>query len=144
MLENAKRAFVAITCGSYIDLTTQPAKKSNSEDLVGIKNTGQSTLAIDMSSGTRAQLYLALRIAAYQDYCKTREPLPFVADDIMESFDEQRTEATLKLLNEMAKQGQIIYLTHHRHVLDIAQRTLRENVNVHELPQRQVAKPETA
>jgi len=144
MLENAKRAFVAITCGSYIDLTTQPAKKSNSEDLVGIKNTGQSTLAIDMSSGTRAQLYLALRIAAYQDYCKTREPLPFVADDIMESFDEQRTEATLKLLNEMAKQGQIIYLTHHRHVLDIAQRTLRENVNVHELPQRQVAKPELA
>ncbi len=143
MLDNAKRAFVAITCGGYIDLTTQPGKKNNSEDLVGIKDTGQSTLASDMSTGTRAQLYLALRIAAYQDYCKTREPLPFVADDIMESFDEQRTQATLVLLNDMAKQGQIIYLTHHRHVLEIAKDTLKGKVKIHELPRRSFAVVDT-
>ena len=136
MLENAKRAFVTITCGNYVDLSTQPGKKSNSEDLVGIKASGQSTLAGDMSTGTRAQLYLALRIAAYQDYCKTRSPLPFVADDIMESFDEERTEATLSLLSGMARQGQIIYLTHHRHVVDIAKQMLGDEARVHDLPRR--------
>ncbi len=134
MLENAKNAFTVITCGNYIDLRTQPGKQGTNEDLVGIRDTGQSKLAIDMSSGTRAQLYLALRIAAYEDYCKARTPLPFIADDIMETFDENRTEATLGLLNDMGQHGQIIYLTHHRHVVDIARANLGKNAKVHELP----------
>lgn len=134
MLENAKKAFTTITCGNYIDLKTQPGKQGNNEDLVGIRDTGQSKLASNMSSGTRAQLYLALRIAAYEDYCKTRAPLPFIADDIMETFDENRTEATLSLLSNMGQHGQIMYLTHHRHVVDIARNILGKNVRVHELP----------
>lgn len=134
MLENAKNAFKAITCGNYIDLRTQPGKQGTNEDLVGIRDTGQSKLASGMSSGTRAQLYLALRIAAYEDYCKARTPLPFIADDIMETFDENRTEATLGLLSDMGQHGQIIYLTHHRHVVDIASAKLGKNVKVHELP----------
>jgi len=134
MLENAKQAFTTITCGNYIDLRTQPGKQGTNEDLVGIRDTGQSKLASNMSSGTRAQLYLALRIAAYEDYCKTRTPLPFIADDIMETFDENRTEATLSLLSSMGHHGQIMYLTHHRHVVDIARNKLGKNVRIHELP----------
>jgi len=133
MLNHARETFSTITCGNYIDLRTQPSEKKQGEDLVGITASGQSKLAANMSSGTRAQLYLALRVAAYKEYCETRQPLPFIADDIMETFDDQRTEATLEVLADMAKQGQIIYLTHHKHVLDIASALLKEQAKVHKI-----------
>jgi uncharacterized protein YhaN len=46
--------------------------------------------------------------------------VPFVADDIMESFDNPRSEEVFRLLGEMAKVGQVIYLTHHWHLCGIA------------------------
>lgn len=133
MMKNAKAAFSQITCNHYTDLTTQPSAKKQGEDLVGINSAGQSKLASTMSSGTRAQLYLALRVAAHTDYAENREPLPFVADDIMEAFDDDRTAATLGVLAQMAQRGQVIYLTHHRHVVDMAKKTLQDRVQVHEI-----------
>ncbi len=69
------------------------------------------------STGTRYQLYLALRTATHADYAHVRQPLPFVADDVMEAFDDTRSAAAFKVLGNM---GQVIYLTQHRHLLDIA------------------------
>ncbi|ARM90654.1 hypothetical protein RHEC894_PA00081 (plasmid) [Rhizobium sp. CIAT894] len=40
-----------------------------------------------MSTGMQFQLYLALRLAGYEEFAALRPPVPFVADDIMESFD---------------------------------------------------------
>ena len=79
-----------------------------------------------MSKGTRFQLYLALRLAGYAEFAATRHPVPFIADDIMETFDEPRSEEVLRLFGEMAKIGQVIYLTHHRHLCDLAQRIVPE------------------
>jgi len=59
-----------------------------------------------MSKGTRFQLYLALRLAGYRRICNTRESLPFIGDDIMETFDDNRAEATLRQFCEIAKEGQ--------------------------------------
>ena len=62
-----------------------------------------------------------------------RRPVPFIADDIMETFDDFRAEEALRLFAEMAKVGQVIYLTHHDHLCGIAQRTI-PNVQIHRLP----------
>ena len=59
--------------------------------------------------------------------------MPFIADDIMETFDDVRAEETFRLLAAMAGVGQVIYLTHHQHLCDIAQRTV-EGVRLHRLP----------
>ncbi|MEZ4546559.1 MAG: hypothetical protein R3B51_02035 [Thermodesulfobacteriota bacterium] len=40
-----------------------------------------------MSDGTADQLYLALRIAAIEDYLERSNALPFVADDLFINFD---------------------------------------------------------
>jgi len=45
-----------------------------------------------MSKGTRFQLYLALRVAGYHEFASSRRPVPFIADDIMETFDDFRAE----------------------------------------------------
>lgn len=93
-----------------------------------------------MSKGTRFQLYLALRIAGYAEFAKQRETLPFFADDILEPFDNERSAETFQLFQEMSKQGQVVYLTHHAHLCDIARQVCGEGVSIHTLPNAVMAK----
>ncbi|SFJ70710.1 Uncharacterized protein YhaN [Bosea sp. OK403] len=131
MLQSASEAFQTITKGAYSGLKTQPS--GDKEILLGVMAAGGSKLATDMSTGTRAQLYLALRIAGYHEFAKTRPSLPFIADDILETFDDFRSEEACRLLAEMAKTGQVIVATHHRHLINIA-RGICPAITVHELP----------
>jgi uncharacterized protein YhaN len=85
-----------------------------------------------MSKGTRFQLYLALRLAGYEEFAALRPPVPFIADDIMETFDEPRSEEVFRLLGQMASVGQVIYLTHHRHLCDIARQVVPA-AKIHEI-----------
>jgi uncharacterized protein YhaN len=73
-----------------------------------------------------------LRVAGYHEFARLRSPVPFIADDIMETFDDLRAEEALGLLAAMAEVGQVIYLTHHRHLCEIARRTC-PGVRIHEL-----------
>jgi uncharacterized protein YhaN len=130
MMQNASAAFATISRGAYARLDTQAEK--DQEVLVAIGADGGSKLAAELSKGTRFQLYLALRVAAYHEFASTRPSLPFIADDIMETFDDFRAEETFRLFAGMAKVGQVIYFTHHRHLIQIA-RSICPTVHVHEL-----------
>jgi len=131
MMERASDAFRTVSRGAYQRLGTQPER--DAEVLVGIAADGSSKLAPDMSKGTRFQLYLALRVAGYFEFARMRPPVPFVSDDIMETFDDFRAEEAFRLFAQMAEVGQVIYLTHHRHLCDIA-RAVAPGVKLHELP----------
>ncbi|ACI59264.1 conserved hypothetical protein (plasmid) [Rhizobium leguminosarum bv. trifolii WSM2304] len=131
MMNRASEAFRLITGGNYSGLTTQPDR--DREILIGVSCDGGSKLADAMSTGTQFQLYLALRLAGYEEFAAFRRPVPFVADDIMESFDNPRSEEVFRLLGDMAKVGQVIYLTHHWHLCEIA-RDVVPNVTIHQLP----------
>ncbi|WP_182417059.1 AAA family ATPase [Bartonella sp. HY038] len=130
MLKRASQAFHEITSGHYSGLTTQ--LKGSQETLIAIAKDGKSKLSSDLSKGTRFQLYLALRFAGYQEFAQNHEPIPFIADDIMETFDEPRASEALRLMGLMAKSGQVIYLTHHRHICDLALAAV-DNVTIHSL-----------
>ncbi|OQX20011.1 MAG: hypothetical protein BWK76_02810 [Desulfobulbaceae bacterium A2] len=67
-----------------------------------------------MSSGTRDQLYLALRLAALSHRQETEEPMPLIVDDILVNFDDDRSLATLEVLADLARRTQVILFTHHR------------------------------
>ncbi len=54
-----------------------------------------------MSSGTRGQLCLALRLAALEKYMESSEPMPFIVDDILVHFDDNRSKTTLAVLAEL-------------------------------------------
>jgi hypothetical protein len=45
-----------------------------------------------------------------------------IADDIIETFDDNRSEEALRVFAEMPKLGQAIYLTHHGHLREMARR----------------------
>ena len=130
MMQRASDAFRIVSRGAYSGLAAQPGDKGDTLVAVGPNS---SKKADDLSKGTRFQLYLALRVAGYHEYCRSREPVPFVADDIMETFDDFRAEEAFRLFAGMAEVGQVIYLTHHRHLCDIA-RSVCPGVRVIELP----------
>ena len=121
MLTRASDAFRRLSRGAYSGLAAQP--DGAQEVLVALPAAGGAKLAADLSKGTRFQLYLSLRIAGYHELAKSRPTVPFIADDIMETFDDDRSGAAFALLAEMSRVGQVIYLTHHRHLCDIARRT---------------------
>ncbi|WP_137129168.1 AAA family ATPase [Rhizobium sp. FY34] len=130
MMTRAAQAFRQITRGEYSGLSAQPDK--DREILIGVAKDGASKLSDAMSTGTRYQLYLALRLAGYEEFAAVRPSVPFIADDIMETFDELRSEEVFRLFGDMAGLGQVIYLTHHRHLCDIA-RDVVPGVKIHEL-----------
>jgi uncharacterized protein YhaN len=119
MMQRASAAFRTITRGVYSGLAAQ--MDAEREVLVALAATGASKLARDLSKGTRFQLYLALRVAGYHEIAGARDTVPFIADDILETFDDDRAAETFALLAGMAGVGQVIYLTHHRHLCRIAQ-----------------------
>jgi uncharacterized protein YhaN len=130
MMQRASNAFRVISRGAYRGLGTQPDK--DGDILVALGADGGSKLAVDLSKGTRFQLYLALRAAGYEEFAKLRPPVPFIADDIIETFDDFRAEETLRVFEEMACRGQVIYLTHHDHLRVMVERIV-PRVRIHRL-----------
>ncbi|KAA6404787.1 ATP-binding protein [Candidatus Tokpelaia sp.] len=131
MLQAAERAFAALTGGTYPALQTQ--QNGNTEILQAIASNNTSKAVTEMSKGTRFQLYMALRAAAYEDLLSKSINMPFFCDDIFESFDEERTRAACRLMQHIGQKGQAIYLTHHRHVANIAQEICGDNVTLHNI-----------
>ncbi|MEE4121406.1 MAG: AAA family ATPase [Paracoccaceae bacterium] len=135
MMAAAEAAFRDLTNGAYARLTVQP--EGDSEVLVAVAAGGDGDGAakrVDaMSKGTRFQLYLALRAAAYDQMAATGTVLPFFCDDVFETFDEERTRAACGLLRRIGRAGQAVYLTHHRHVVEIAEEVCAGDLRIHRL-----------
>jgi uncharacterized protein YhaN len=102
--------------------------------LVGVRPDGRRLTVEKMSSGTRDQLYLALRLATLAWRLETGESMPFIIDDILINFDDDRSLATLRVLAELSRRNQVILFTHHRQIVDAASRVEgKGSIVIHEL-----------
>ena len=70
-----------------------------------------------LSHGTRDAFYFCLRAALAQELA-AREPLPVILDDPTAHFDEERRGSLLGHLEDLAKDIQVILLTHDRRTLN--------------------------
>ena len=73
---------------------------------------------------------IQLRIGAIEDYLERADALPFVADDLFINFDDDRAAAGFRLLAELSQKTQVLFFTHHRHLVDIARHALGASVNL--------------
>ena len=102
--------------------------------LMGIRRDNSRCPVEGMSDGTRDQLYLALRIAAVESAATQGEPMPFIADDLFITTDDERTLPGLQALAELGRKTQVLLFTHHRSVVDTARSVMgAEGLRVHEL-----------
>jgi uncharacterized protein YhaN len=128
MLARASAIFSELTLGAFerlsVDYDRQPLA------LAAVRPGGERVEITGMSEGTRDQLYLALRLAALELHCERGVALPFVADDLFINFDDRRAKAGLRVLAGLATRMQVIFLSHHDHLVEIVNEVYGPSANV--------------
>jgi uncharacterized protein YhaN len=119
VLGRAGELFSTLTLGSYAGLRDE-LDSSGKPILLGVRPDDQEVAIDGMSDGSRDQLYLALRMATLEQHLKKGEPMPFVVDDILIGFDDNRTRVCLEVLAQLSAHIQVLLFTHHRRVLELA------------------------
>jgi uncharacterized protein YhaN len=135
ILKRASRIFSGLTVGAFAGLRIDYDDQGE-PILLGIRPDGRHIVGVEgMSDGSQDQLYLALRLAALEDWLERHESIPFVVDDILIRFDNARAMAALAALADLSRRTQVIFFTHHKHLVELAQRNLDPSVVfTHELP----------
>ena len=128
-LERAGRIFRALTSGSFVGLSKR-FDEQDAAELVALRDNGAEVPLSGMSDGTVDQLHLALRVAYLADYCSSNEPVPFIADDLFQTFDDARTAAALEALGAWNEHFQPIVFTHHRSVVEAARGVFGERADI--------------
>ncbi len=133
LLERARGLFGDLTLGRYTGLDTDTDDKGN-PFLLARKANDRLLEISSLSTGTRDQLYLALRLAALEQFMGRRGPLPLVLDDLFVHFDDERTKAGLGVLDHLADTTQVLLFTHHTQVAAQAAEVMAaDRLTIHEL-----------
>ena len=122
LLKRASELFSILTLGRYTALLVD--MDANASRLSGVSNNGKVVPVGGMSEGTVDQLFLSLRLAAVEDAVAGGIKLPFLADDLFINYDDARAGAGFNVLAELAKSTQVLFFTHHRHLIDIARESV--------------------
>lgn len=141
VLERASELFGELTLAAFSGLRADYNDQAEAV-LVGVRPNGQTVGVEGMSDGTCDQLYLALRLASLEADLTGRPPLPFIVDDILIKFDDDRAGAALKAIARLSERTQVIFFTHHEHLLALATANLDGNKHfVHRLASRAIVAP---
>jgi uncharacterized protein YhaN len=132
LLGRAGEIFAALTHGAFTALRVEYDDRDQPH-LTGLRGSGDRVPVPGLSTGTADQLYLALRVASIEDYLERAPGLPFVADDLFINFDDERAGAGFDVLAQLAAKTQVLFFTHHRHLVDIARARLGAAVRVEDL-----------
>ena len=133
ILTRTSELFLHMTLERYEGITS--GFSDDDEAILLCRRAGGKTVGVEgLSGGTRDQLYLSLRLAALEHHMVQNEPMPLIVDDILVSFDDPRSAATLKLMGELAVESQILFFTHHQRLVELAREVIPEDrLAVHEL-----------
>lgn len=128
LLEAAGKYFKILTNGAYTQLKADFNDKGDPV-LKAVRASSDTGLTIDaLSDGTRDQMFLALRLGGLARHLENTGRLPFIVDDVLVHFDNDRSAAALTALADLAEKTQIIFFTHHDHLVEQAARVVPETV----------------
>ncbi|MBX5436820.1 MAG: AAA family ATPase [Alicyclobacillaceae bacterium] len=132
VVRRASEWFRRLTTGRYEGIRVEHGDQG--AYLEAVSSAGQRLRTHQLSDGTRDQLFLSLRLAFVARHLETSAPLPLILDDILVHFDDERTAAALEVLHELAGLTQVVCFTHHRAVLELAERLpSASRVRIHDL-----------
>jgi uncharacterized protein YhaN len=108
VLREASRLFSLMTAERYVKVDTELGSFAPYV-LTGSDARKDVT---ELSTATREQLYLALRIAYIQlDLAQADPALPVFMDDILVNFDDERAALTIGAIGRLAEQRQTVFFT---------------------------------
>ena len=133
VLEKAGKIFREITLNSFCGVMADYDEKGDPV-IRAVRNSGARLRVEDLSDGSRDQLFLALRLGGIYRYLDQNPPFPFLVDDILVHFDDERSKKTLSVLAGLSQKTQVLFFTHHRHLVELALQIPQNHmVKVHEL-----------
>jgi len=133
VLSIASDYFKTMSQGSFAGLRADFDDKGEAV-IKAIRPDGKILTLAEMSDGSRDQLFLALRLGGLTRYVKANGPMPFIVDDVLVHFDDDRSAAALAALGELAKETQVVFFTHHKHLISLAESSVSDDIlRVHEL-----------
>ena len=112
VINHASSIFEDLTGGAYVKIR----KPAESDDLLLIDRKGASRSVLELSRGTREQLYLSMRLGLIAQYEEQTESLPIVFDDILVNFDKKRLKSAVNAIFKFANKRQVILLTCHENI----------------------------
>ena len=115
VIRAAENIFASVTSNRYRNIV----KPVDSDDLLIQDEAGKRMRTLEMSRGTREQLYFAMRLGLIEEYETRSESMPIIMDDILVNFDDERGPLAIETLQDFAKDRQIIVLTCHKGSLQI-------------------------
>jgi len=130
LIFSAGRLFALATAGSFTGLAVG-YDDADRPILVARRPDGKTVELLGLSEGARDQLFLSLRLALLER--RAGEPLPFIGDDLLASFDDARTAQALALLADFGLRRQAILFTHHARVAELARGLGNRSVEVIEM-----------
>ena len=164
VLERASRHFSALTLGAYegiaVEVCTRKARgaartrraRRSSDDESEADDESELTLhavraarpgegrkgtpltLAELSTGTRDQLYLALRVASLERLGSLGTRAPVIIDDALVHFDDHRARAAFSVLGGLAETLTVVFFTHHTRMRELAREVLGdEGLVVHTL-----------
>ncbi|WAH37269.1 AAA family ATPase [Alicyclobacillus dauci] len=134
MIQSAGELFRRMTVERYtgIDLDDDPSAPR----LLAVHHDGGRRTFAELSDGTIDQLHFSLRLAFLLAQAREGDSLPLMMDDVFVHFDDDRTQSALKILDELAEDMQILYFTHHRHLVErVLPQAETRHAKVHDLEQ---------
>ncbi|HTZ85965.1 MAG TPA: AAA family ATPase [Solirubrobacteraceae bacterium] len=122
LLKRAGELFAALSANNMAGLTAVTTERD--PYLMGVLPDKREVHVEDMSAGQRHQLFLALRLASLERHFATGEPMPLVLDDLLVQLDDTSGRAALEILSEISRKTQVLFFTHHHHLLEMARETV--------------------
>jgi uncharacterized protein YhaN len=100
---------------------TQIRQAEAGQDFRVIDADNRAVPPIDLSRGTREQLYLAVRLGLIEEFAQRGTSLPLVLDEILVNFDPDRMAAVAAELARFAEDHQVLLFTCHPEIAERVQ-----------------------
>ena len=142
LLACASQRFAALSAGHFSGL--EPDRDDRGEFLAAVRADGVRVPPAALSEGAKDQFYLALRLAGLEERldAPNAEPFPLIVDDLLPTFDDERATAAFGVFAELSAKTQVIFLTHHAHLVELARKAIpADRLFVHDLHEAAAATP---
>jgi hypothetical protein len=135
LLDRAGEILDRLTDGRWVALRAEEDATGRRLRVLRADNDPKGTA--ELSEGTADQVFLALRLAAVAELHLERltageRAIPLVLDDVLVTFDDDRTADALEILRDLSPGLQVVVFTHHLRVAEAAKAL--DGVTVSHLP----------
>lgn len=118
ILQRAGRWLATITEDRYDRLLVDEERESTTFHLRGSERAEPVAVGGSLSTGTREQAYLALRLAVLSHLDRGGERLPVFLDEALVNWDRRRRRGAVALLGELSRERQFFVFTCHEPIAE--------------------------